>query len=114
MMDGPAAFHGFPQMHMGPDGSYGDPASTSGGHYGGGDPAHMRKQRDLLQLQKQELEQEHRAERRRKDSKFVFRSREELEARNPSIRDGMEPDKERAWRVQYARIIQEAGINLRL
>lgn len=50
----------------------------------------------------------------RKFAKFVYRSREELQKNNPSIKDGLTPDKERRWRRQYVRLITEAGIQLRV
>ncbi|KAG2423315.1 hypothetical protein HXX76_015462 [Chlamydomonas incerta] len=47
-------------------------------------------------------------------SKFKFRTLEELRNHNPSVRDGLEPDKERMWRRQYCKLIQDAGVNLRV
>eukprot|EP00198_Chlamydomonas_reinhardtii_P009655 XP_001698992.1 T-type cyclin [Chlamydomonas reinhardtii] len=70
--------------------------------------------RQRAMLREQEHKQDLAIEKTRKMSKFKFRTLDELRNHNPSIRDGLEPDKERMWRRQYCKLIQDAGVNLRV
>lgn len=46
--------------------------------------------------------------------KFKYRSRVELEATNPTRRDGIEAEREARWRRSYVKMIQEAGKGLHM
>ncbi|KAG2447649.1 hypothetical protein HYH02_007567 [Chlamydomonas schloesseri] len=100
------AFHGFNQP--------GESIVIEGG-YG---EEHAQRTPDLSQQRAMLREQEHRQdltmEKTRKMSKFKFRTLEDLRNHNPSIRDGLEPDKERMWRRQYCKLIQDAGVAMRV
>jgi hypothetical protein len=69
-------------------------------------------QKELLRRQEEEAERSKQCV--KKEAKFRYRSKEELLATSPSVRDGMTPEKERQWRGQYVRAMQVAGEALRL
>jgi cyclin T len=51
---------------------------------------------------------------KRRKSRFQYRTLEELEKSSPSTRDGLDPDKEKQWRRQYVKLINAAGQALRV
>lgn len=49
-----------------------------------------------------------------KKRKFLYKTREQVQDANPSIIDGLTADKEGVWRRQYCRVIQRAGMQLKM
>ncbi|GFR51507.1 hypothetical protein Agub_g13922, partial [Astrephomene gubernaculifera] len=104
------AFQGFTQQ---PDSFVMDGGYAAGydGEHGNLSP-HVSQQRQMLR--DQEHKQDLAIQKAHKASRYVFRSLEDLRATNPSVRDGLDPDKERIWRRQYCKLIQEAGQALKI
>ncbi|KXZ41463.1 hypothetical protein GPECTOR_453g354 [Gonium pectorale] len=73
---------------------------------------HVAQQRQMLR--DQEHNQDLANEKTKRASKYVYRTLEDLRANNPSVRDGLDPDKERIWRRQYCKIIQDAGVAMKI
>ncbi|EFJ52651.1 hypothetical protein VOLCADRAFT_120142 [Volvox carteri f. nagariensis] len=104
------AFPGFPHQ---PD-SY----VLDGGYAQGYDGDHGNGSFYVSQQRQVQREDEHKQDlasvKARKAARYVFRSLEDLQATNPSVRDGLDPDKERIWRRQYCKLIQDAGLALKI
>lgn len=49
-----------------------------------------------------------------KKRKFLYKTREQVEDASPTILDGLSVDKEGVWRRQYCRVIQRAGMQLKM
>ncbi|GIL45138.1 hypothetical protein Vafri_2471, partial [Volvox africanus] len=104
------AFPGFPHQ---PD-SY----VLDGGYSQGYEGDHGNQSFYVSQQRQMQRENEHKQDlandKTHKASRYIFRTLEELRATNPSIRDGLDPDKEVLWRRQYCKLIQEAGMALKI
>ncbi|PNH11469.1 Cyclin-T-2 [Tetrabaena socialis] len=111
-----ATFQGFPQQPVYPqqpamnyviEGGYGYDGET-----GLSQSPHQLQQRQTLRDQEHKLDLA--IETAKKASRYAFRTLEDLRANNPSVRDGLDPDKERTWRRQYCKVIQDAGVALKM
>ncbi|GIL78963.1 hypothetical protein Vretimale_199 [Volvox reticuliferus] len=104
------AFPGFPHQ---PE-SY----VLDGGYSQGYEGDHGNQSFYVSQQRQMQRENEHKQDlandKTHKASRYVFRPLEELRATNPSIRDGLDPDKELLWRRQYCKLIQDAGMALKI
>lgn len=49
-----------------------------------------------------------------KASRYRYVDLQQLIKENPSVKDGLDPDKEKTWRRQYCKLIQEAGVLLKM
>ncbi len=54
------------------------------------------------------------SEKAHKASRYRYVDLQHLIKENPSVKDGLDPDKEKRWRRQYCKLMQEAGVHLKM
>ncbi|KAG2491108.1 hypothetical protein HYH03_010552 [Edaphochlamys debaryana] len=93
-------------------GHHGDMGHTSPAQQAAAQAAHLSQQ--MAHLREEEHQQDLASEKKHKKSRFIYRTLEDLRTNNPSVKDGLDPDKERLWRRQYCKLIQDAGQVLKI
>lgn len=84
-------------------------------------PHHQQQQLDALAAAQKEREVNAELEKHQQAAKvreekveWDYQTREQLERSSPSMKDGLEPEKEALWRRQFMTIIQKTGMHLRM